>query len=42
LNSKGVNFIAHPENVYVRIDAVSEDLYEDLIDLIQPSSSPPA
>jgi catechol 2,3-dioxygenase-like lactoylglutathione lyase family enzyme len=41
LKSKGVNFITHPEEREWGIDAVFEDLYGNLIDLIQPLKRPP-
>jgi catechol 2,3-dioxygenase-like lactoylglutathione lyase family enzyme len=40
LKSKGVNFITHPEEREWGIDAVFEDLYGNLIDLIQPKQTP--
>jgi catechol 2,3-dioxygenase-like lactoylglutathione lyase family enzyme len=40
LKSKGVNFITHPEEREWGIDAVFEDLYGNLIDLIQPKQAP--
>ncbi len=40
LKSNGVNFITHPEEREWGIDAVFEDLYGNLIDLIQPMRPP--
>ncbi len=40
LKSKGVNFITHPEERDWGRDAVFEDLYGNLIDLIQPPKRP--
>ena len=42
LKSKGVNFMTHPEEREWGIDAVFEDLYGNLIDLIQPPERPSA
>ena len=40
LKAKGVNFITHPEEREWGLDAVFEDLYGNLIDLIQPKHPP--
>lgn len=40
LKARGVNFITHPEEREWGIDAVFEDLYGNLIDLIQPKMPP--
>ncbi len=40
LKDKGVNFITHPEDREWGKDAVFEDLYGNLIDLIQPRLPP--